>query len=226
MKSKKLKIMKTRPEISDAEIHELMDFNKLAEKHRGAKKSHTSFWIIGAGFIVLLITGWLILTPTEPTETVTQPEAAKHALPPSTEKTPDNTEVQPVTKESLPAITREKTSLPSIRSEVTPAEDVYIEAEPLNGYPDLYAYFQQELTYPVELLKDSIEGIVSVSFVINRSGKPEQIKIENSLGVAFDNEAIRVVSGMPSWKAASLNGKPMPAKMSIPLTFQINRDSK
>jgi TonB family protein len=78
----------------------------------------------------------------------------------------------------------------------------------------------------VEALKDSIEGIVSVSFVIDKNGKPDQVKVLNSLGSAFDTEALRVISGMPQWKPAMINGKPVAARISMALTFQITRTTR
>lgn len=227
MKSKKLTIMKTRPDISDEEIHSMMDFDGVLAKHRVAKKAVNIWKFIVPGTAVLLLTTWLLWPVEEP---------ATPAVEPVTEKAPVQTEEiirkpeqeqqvetkKPVeTKAVKPAVTTEPAASTS-----QPAADVYTEAEPLNGYPDLYAYFQKELTYPVETIKDSIEGIVSVSFVINKTGKPEQIKILNSLGPAFDNEALRVIGGMPEWKPASLNGKPMPAKISMPLSFQLQRQQK
>jgi TonB family protein len=98
---------------------------------------------------------------------------------------------------------------------------VYHQAEPVSGYPDLYAYFERELTYPQEAVRDSLEGVVTVVFTINAAGKPENILVENSLGTPFDQEVNRVIENMPPWKPASYNGKPMKSKVSIPLTFEL-----
>ncbi|MEO1053517.1 MAG: TonB family protein [Bacteroidota bacterium] len=97
----------------------------------------------------------------------------------------------------------------------------YQEAEPVEGFPALYSYFEAELTYPIEAVQDSIEGVVLVEFLIDKKGQPSQIKIMQSLGGLFDKESIRVIEGMPSWKPATINGIPVNSKMHIPLTFQI-----
>ena len=60
-----------------------------------------------------------------------------------------------------------------------------------------------------------------IDFVINVSGKPEQIQVQQSLEKACDTEAIRVIENMQPWLPASLNGKPVPARVSVPLTFQL-----
>ena len=98
-----------------------------------------------------------------------------------------------------------------------------MQAEPADGYSALYAYFNSNLVYPSEALKDSIQGVETVSFVINTDGKPEKITIRQSLGEPFEKEARRLIENMPLWKPATLNGKAVPSQMSVPLTFQIQK---
>ena len=97
----------------------------------------------------------------------------------------------------------------------------FTEAEPLEGFPALYAYFDAALTYPLEALKDSLEGTVLVQFTIDQEGKPQDLKIIQSLGKYFDDEALKVVQSMPQWKPATVNGTPVESRISIPLSFQI-----
>lgn len=109
------------------------------------------------------------------------------------------------------------------RNETPSVQSVYTQAEPVNGYPDLYDYFRRELKYPAQAVQDSIRGEVIAIFTINAEGIPEKITIENSLGVAFDHEVIRLITNMPAWKPATYNNKPVASRMSLPLTFQITR---
>jgi TonB family protein len=97
------------------------------------------------------------------------------------------------------------------------------EAVPVDGYPAIYEYFNRTLQYPEEGLKDSIQGVVTVSFIINEIGSPEKIQIENSLGEAFDRETIKMIEQMPRWNPATVNGKPIASRLAIPLTFQIKK---
>lgn len=97
----------------------------------------------------------------------------------------------------------------------------YLEAEPVDGITALYAYFDNTLKYPESALPDSIQGVTLVTFTINVEGRAEGIIIEKSLGVPFDNEAIRLIEGMPIWRPASINGQSINSKVSIPLTFRI-----
>jgi periplasmic protein TonB len=95
----------------------------------------------------------------------------------------------------------------------------------VNGYPDLYAYFDRELIYPPAATRDSTQGIVTVLFSINAQGKADDIRIENSLGKEFDDEVFRVIRNMPLWKPAYYNGKIVKSKVSLPLTFKLTKVS-
>lgn len=104
------------------------------------------------------------------------------------------------------------------------SETVYIQAEPVDGYQALYEYFERELIYPQEAVKDSVQGVLTVTFLINKSGKPEQINTNGFLGKPFELEAIRLVENMPLWRPATLNGQAVISKLSLPLTFQLRNN--
>ncbi len=223
MKLKKIRVMKSLPEISNQEIDTMMDFDKVLDAHRNARRKDR-LWIsavlIGTGVIVGLI-AWKFYRSPEPSK-----QAVLQYSKDSTSKvTPLLVEPAADANENPPVVEKQRSGEES-KEPVVESTQAYTEAEPVSGFPTLYDYFHRELTYPVEAIKDSIEGIVSVSFVINKEGKPEQIKILSSLGAPFDNEAVRVIAGMPQWKPASMNGKPVPARISMPLTFRIERTQR
>ncbi len=105
----------------------------------------------------------------------------------------------------------------------SPKKSAYVQAEPLVGYDSLYSYFNNNLRYPEVAISDSIFGVSNAIITIEKSGKVGPITIENTLGEAFDLEIIRLIEGMPSWKAADLNSKPVQSKISIPFTFEIKK---
>lgn len=109
---------------------------------------------------------------------------------------------------------------------VDATRDSYLQAQPLQGYDDLYAYFNENLAYPPEALKDSVEGISTVSFTIDENGQVSRITVTQSLGAEFDKEAVRLIREMPAWKPATFNGRPVASQLSVPLTFQLKRIKK
>jgi len=232
---KKLQIMKNRPSVTDEEIRSYMNFDSVLSQHKARKKTELTWkrnisLLLGiAGIAILTYVYWpdapAVATSNAPTlasplvsdgvQTQTEPVLAE------TDDLKKETVVS--VNESVQSKTREQPQeeMQPVQEESAAPAFQYLEAEPADGYPNLYDYFARELRYPVEGLKDSIQGIVSVSFLIDQVGKPVQIKIVNSLGAAFDKEAQRMIENMPSWKPATLNGKPVAAKVSLPFTFQI-----
>lgn len=235
--------MKNQPSATDEEIRSYMNFDSVLSQHKARKKTgqtwirNTSLLLGIAGIAILTYVYWPDATPatTSNAPTLESPfisdSIQSHAEPVPTKTDELNKETEPIANESVKSKTTDKPQekVQSIQEESAAPVFQYLEAEPAEGYPNLYDYFAKEIRYPVEALKDSIQGIVSVSFLIDQEGKPVQIKILNSLGLAFDKEAQRLIENMPVWKPATLNGKPVAAKISLPFTFQIvksNPDKK
>jgi TonB family protein len=65
--------------------------------------------------------------------------------------------------------------------------------------------------------------VLTVTFTVSSTGKPENILVKQSLGKPFEKEAHRLIENMPDWRPATLNGKAVPSQISIPLTFQIKK---
>lgn len=228
--------MNTRPSISDEEIRSRMNFDEVLKRHAAQPAHKNSWkWIAGGSAVVIAVATWFGINQSGPANVSHEPTPVAQNRGDSTDvaivpvqPAEDKNKKMEASAEEPKVVTPspEKTSPTQTAKDATheiPASDVYVEAQPTNGYPSLYEYFRQELHYPDVALKDSTEGIVSVSFVIGRNGRPEQVTVVQSLGAAFDEEAKRVIMGMPQWQPATLNGKSVPAKVSMPLTFQIQR---
>jgi TonB family protein len=123
----------------------------------------------------------------------------------------------------LPSENHDNKNAVEERSAQSQPDNVYIQAEPIDGYPHLYAWFEKSLVYPNEAIKDSIQGVVTVVFSIDEKGRAQNIHIDNSLGKAFDDEVYRLMTNMPLWKPASYNGHYVRGKISLPLTFEIKK---
>lgn len=235
--------MKNRPSATDEEIRSYMNFDSVLSQHKARKKTdqtwirNTSLLLGIAGIAILTFVYWpdAPVATTSNVPTLESPLVSDSVLS-QTETTPAQTdeltnETEAIANESIKSKRAEKAQekVQPVQEESVPPAFQYVEAEPAEGYPNLYDYFAKEIRYPAEAIKDSIQGIVSVSFLIDKEGKPVQIKILNSLGPAFDKEAQRLIENMPMWKPATLNGKPVAAKISLPFTFQIvksNPDKK
>lgn len=104
-------------------------------------------------------------------------------------------------------------------------EDVYILVDKSPEFPggtmQLLEYMRTTIKYPAEARKDTIQGRVLVSFIVNKDGsivKPEIVKSAHPL---LDEEALRMVNEMPAWKPGEQNGVPVRVKYTIPVNFRL-----
>jgi TonB family protein len=230
----KLKIMDHRPHISDEEINAYKDFSvvldKYSQKLNDVNRAAYRRWVAAGTLSILFIAVsiWLTSSPGQPEPTVAKPQVLS-AKPPERKETVMAPRDSSTRQPSIKVTGVHKAVMPDKQHPATPAlstqpntqaETGYVQAEPVNGYPELYDYFSAHLVYPAEALKDSIQGVLTVSFVINREGRAENVEVLKSLGPAFDREVKRLIEGMPVWKPAALHGRPVPSKMSLPITFQ------
>jgi TonB family protein len=239
----KIKIMEQKPEPSDNEIRRYMNFDRLLEDRKIALNSAKTLSFFKWSIPALIITGtvvwylWMRIDDPKPVEEqrIGLSDTAQHfqknspvVIRDSAVQESQAPPIQSTEKNKSTAVSEGhdqnvKDQTTTKKTEILEMESDYVQAEPSNGYSDLYNFFNTHLNYPSEALKDSTQGIQTISFIINEMGKPEQIAIVNSLGEPFDKESKRLIENMPAWKPATLNGKPVPSKVSIPITFQIQK---
>jgi protein TonB len=80
------------------------------------------------------------------------------------------------------------------------------------------ALFKAEPVYPAEMRGKKVEGVVSVIFVVDATGKVADVKSEKSSHPAFEKPAIDAVK---QWKfePGTKAGKKVPAKMRVSIRF-------
>lgn len=87
---------------------------------------------------------------------------------------------------------------------------------------NIYDYIAKNISYPASLTKN-INGRIVTSMVIDEEGKVTDITVFQNLSPAIDSEILRVLSGMPKWIPAQLNGNPV--KLNIVLLTAISADA-
>ena len=93
-----------------------------------------------------------------------------------------------------------------------------------SGSSDIEDYINSHIEYPQPALDDNKEGRVNVNFVVDENGKITNAGTAGAkLGNGLDEEAVRVVSGMPGWTPGTVKGKPVKVRMSLPIVFKIEQ---
>ena len=89
------------------------------------------------------------------------------------------------------------------------------------GQEALMKYIAKEMKYPEEAVENQIQGAVFVTFVVERDGAISEVKTLRGLGSSLDQEAIRVVKGMPKWLPGKQNGKEVRVQYNLPIRFKL-----
>lgn len=89
------------------------------------------------------------------------------------------------------------------------------------GDAELMKWLSKNTVYPKGAKNRGEKGRVMVSFVIDKSGKVVNGKIEKSVSPELDAEALRVVSIMPNWTPGKQNGKTVKVRNILPITFRL-----
>ncbi|MBP5556765.1 MAG: energy transducer TonB [Bacteroidales bacterium] len=111
-------------------------------------------------------------------------------------------------------------------TEVTVVEEPIIRtpqvrAEFPGGNAELKKYLAANCQYPKAARDAGWQGMVLVEFVVEKDGSIGDATIVRSVCAALDEEAIRVVKGMPKWKAGENNGQKCRSFFQLPVTFTL-----
>ena len=82
------------------------------------------------------------------------------------------------------------------------------------GAGKMYKYFDRNFKRPNG---DHAEGKIYVEFIVEEDGSISNATIKRGLEPACDEEALRVVRGMPKWKPSVRDGKPVKSRMTVPI---------
>ncbi len=90
---------------------------------------------------------------------------------------------------------------------------IYNRAEIMPEYPGgqnaLSSYINDHLDYSQVAIDDNTTGTLRVSFVVDPNGKVMDVQLVGGqkVGDGLDNQAIKVISGMPNWKPGKVKEK-------------------
>ena len=89
------------------------------------------------------------------------------------------------------------------------------------GNAALSSYLQSNMKYPDASVKNNEIGKVFVSFVVEKDGSIQNAKVEKGVSPALNEEALRVVRGMPKWTPALKDGKEVRSVLTLPIVFHL-----
>ena len=90
------------------------------------------------------------------------------------------------------------------------------------GSAALMKYLSENIKYPEAAKEKEIQGRVFVQFVIEKDGSVTDVGVLRSIGGGCDEEAVRVIKGMPKWKPGIQKGKAVRVHYNIPIVFKLD----
>lgn len=100
----------------------------------------------------------------------------------------------------------------------------YVEQMPQfpGGELEMIKFIRLNLRYPPMAQENRITGTVVVNFVVDRDGKITRVKVIRGVGGGCDEEAVRVISKMPTWSPGKQGGKAVLVSFTVPIRYSLN----
>ena len=89
------------------------------------------------------------------------------------------------------------------------------------GEAALLAYVASQTKYPEQAIRDSVQGVVLLRFVVLENGSIGKVQIIRSLEPHCDAEAKRVVKSLPRFIPGRQGGKAVRVWYTLPIRFQL-----
>ena len=83
-------------------------------------------------------------------------------------------------------------------------------------------YFVEHRYWPSQARENDIFGSVNLEAVVEFDGSLSTIRVLQGLGHGCDEEAVRLISRMPSWHPALSNGRPVRSRITVNVDFPLD----
>ena len=91
----------------------------------------------------------------------------------------------------------------------------------LGGESKLFQFIRTNLKYPKTARESGIQGMVYISFVVNKMGFIERVKIVRGIGAGCNEAALEMMDKMPQWTPGYQDGKAVNVQMILPVSFNL-----
>ena len=120
----------------------------------------------------------------------------------------------------------------------TPSEDIYKKVDEMPRFPGcedissydekkkcsdikMLNYIYSKIKYPEKAMKDGIQGMTVIRFIVEKDGQLSHFKTIRNIGGGCDEEAMKVMQSMPKWIPGKKDGKPVRVEFNLPIKFKM-----
>jgi len=94
------------------------------------------------------------------------------------------------------------------------------------GDPALFRFLASNIHYPDVAKKNNIQGVVALTFVVEKDGSISNVTVLRDIGGGCAAEAARVVEMMPRWSPGVADGVPVRVRYTLPVRFKLDAPEK
>lgn len=100
-----------------------------------------------------------------------------------------------------------------------PDNGIYTSVEKMPAYPGgeeaMLKFISDNFVFPAEENGRTIEGPVTIEFIITPEGKVTSAQVAKSLSAGIDAELLRIVNTMPLWQPGQHKGKKVSVRYTL-----------
>ena len=104
-------------------------------------------------------------------------------------------------------------------------DQVFVVVEEMPKFPGgdkaMMDFIYANIVYPETAKENNIQGRVILKFCVTYKGTVDKVTVLKGVDPDLDNEAVRVIKMLPTWKPGKQGGKPVNVWYNVPVTFQL-----
>ncbi|WP_352423517.1 energy transducer TonB [Proteiniphilum sp.] len=93
------------------------------------------------------------------------------------------------------------------------------------GTPEMHRFIANTLKYPEDARERKAQGLVVYTFVVEKDGSLSNFNILHRADPLLNEEALRILQAMPSWRPARHKGEIVRSETYVPMYFRLNQNA-
>jgi TonB family C-terminal domain/TonB family C-terminal domain len=94
------------------------------------------------------------------------------------------------------------------------------------GTAEMHRFISNTLEYPADAVERDAQGLVVYTFVVEKDGTLSNFNIIHRADSLLNQEALRILQKMPSWRPARHNGEIVRSESYVPMYFRLNKNAR
>ncbi|MGE8380875.1 MAG: TonB family protein, partial [Sphingobacterium sp.] len=101
--------------------------------------------------------------------------------------------------------------------------EVEIIPEPVGGMRKFMTWVSNNYDYPKAALENAVNGVIEISFVVERDGSLTDLKIKKELGYGTGEAALKLMRRAEKWSSGVQNGRKVRVAYTLPIRLNLSQ---